>query len=672
MNKINKPSSRHYLRQQPLGLWLLGVLLLIAAFIRVDAHRFAYEHPDEIIAVKVTEHLIDSGNLDSNWQNADLPQGFKYPQYNFSGYLLFATGVLKIVQFFDFDNTLHILRYLSALLGVVAMALTYALGRQWFDKQVAVIAAVTVGINPLLFQDSLYARPETFLSCLTLCLLWLASTTRLAEKPRLFFSAVLLGIAVGTKLSMLAFLPLLFLPLPNSGYQRVESNQLSAFIVQCFVQLRRQWWWVLGAVIIGFVLAIPHVLTNMDAFWQGFQALQKQYTQGQWPHGLADGGLLERLQYALGYFIPTMGLLLWALVLLAGILLLKAKRYRLLAIWGIVITFFMIFATYRTFYERNFSHLLPVFSLFAAYALVAISQAARRWIGKKIGKPIIQALLLIALLFPAARLTLFLYHTVLPGVYKQQADTLRQRLESTYETTTISPGFVGNYQWLSHSIALPYCEKELLEYWSVGDRYTAKLPEKLIDSGFQEVGRIDAPFTDIVPSTLQTYLVHSTRFFYRPLSIKNCTVARQNALLQQQIGKYLSINIIHQDPNWSLASGYDSLKGAFEDSGYYGSWSGNDTYMGKLQWRLDVQGVEQIALPIIAGPNAKRQSVTIIDAETQRVLWQLAGQATQSWKVHRLTVPKGIDAVIVSVEDAGDDWGEWSAIGIPRQAFIVD
>ncbi len=432
--------------------------------------------------------------------------------------------------------------------------------------------------------------------------------------------------------------------------------------------LRRYGWLIVVGVGLGFVIAVPYAPFNTEAFLNGFQVLQKQYTLGQWPHGLADGTLVERFNYALGYFIPTMGAVLWVCVLIAGLLLLGEKRYRLLTIWGMAVTFFVIFATYRTFYERNFSHLIPIFSLFTAYVLVTISQSIEQWWHKSVLTSAVLASLLLALLFPAARLSIFLYHSILPGTYKQQVNTLRKHLEQQYQTTAILPGFIKNYRQLNRFMTLPNCANELLEYWTTGDRYTTTLPAEIISNGFREVGRVKSPFTSIVPSTLHTYFAHDTRFFYRPFSATACAPTTQKALTQQGIGQAIAMKTVRQDANWSLAGAYGRLDGVFGDK-YFGSWSGSDSYTGLLQWQLDVQGLGQIALPIITGPKAGRQSITVTDADSQRIVWQWAGKTTPNWKIHRIMIPEGIKSVMVSAEDAGDGWGEWSAIGIPRKVL---
>lgn len=646
-------------------LLVIGLLLLIIAIIRVDALRFDYYHPDEIIAVKVTEQVLNSGRLDTNWQHADLPEIFKYPQYNFSGYMLFASAVLKGVQAFGFDNTLHILRYLSALLGLIAVMLTYFLGRQWFNQQIALFATLLVAVNPLLFQDALYARPETLLTCLTLGLLWVTGVKSLSEKRRLLLAALLLGFCVGIKLSMLAFTPLLFLPLT------VKQSRLMTFITTYFIELWCRWWLVLCGVLLGFLLAVPYAIVNIEGFLNGFHFLSHQYNGGHWPHGLFDGTISSRFLYALGYFVPTMGALLWLLVIMAGVFLLKSRQYRLLGIWGIAVVFFVIFATYRTFFERNFSHLLPIFCLFAAYVLVVLYQLISKWFYFRQWRTAGLVILLVAVRFPSVRLSVFLYQTILPGYHDKQVGILRNQLQKTYGVQAYSPGFISNWQWLSSLLAVPNCTAELLEYWSVGDRYTKMLPQKLIASGFQMVGHINSPFDQIVPSTLHTYFAQATTFFYRPFDEARCRAAKQNMLTEQSIGQYLPIKIIRQDKSWSLAGGYGKMVSAFGDNAYYASWSGDDRHMGILQWRLDLQNVEQVVLPIAAGPNADKQIVTIIDEQTQRTLWKSQGQMRQTWRVHRFDVPKDVKSVIVTAEDNGDGWGEWLAVGLPRQAFMI-
>ena len=98
---------------------LIGTLTLCAV-LRLWPLQFDYFHPDEVIAVEVARHVVDTGSLDTNWKNAVLPIDFKLPQYNFSGYILSAAVVDGIVKAFEGPgrDTLAALRFWSALLSM--------------------------------------------------------------------------------------------------------------------------------------------------------------------------------------------------------------------------------------------------------------------------------------------------------------------------------------------------------------------------------------------------------------------------------------------------------------------------------------------------------------------------------------------------------------------------
>jgi 4-amino-4-deoxy-L-arabinose transferase-like glycosyltransferase len=194
--------------------YLLAMILLICAALRLWPLQYEYYHPDEDISVGVAQQVVESGSLDTNWKNAALPPDFKLPQYNFSGYLLSAAAVdagLKVLPGDAPRDTLKALRLWSALLAIAAAALTFAVGRRFFGTPTALIATLLVAINPLLAQDGFYARPEPFVTALTLALV-LAEPAGTLLYRRVFLAAMIAGVLIATKVSMLALLPLLFAP----------------------------------------------------------------------------------------------------------------------------------------------------------------------------------------------------------------------------------------------------------------------------------------------------------------------------------------------------------------------------------------------------------------------------------------------------------------------------
>ena len=100
-------------------------------------------------------------------------------------------------------------------MGLGVVWLTYLLAKRISDTLAA--------LNPLLFEDSLFARPESFVTLLTLIAAWLMTRDQHPKSEIAGVSAVsfVVGLLIATKISMLALLPLPFLPLKTVGSCRL-------------------------------------------------------------------------------------------------------------------------------------------------------------------------------------------------------------------------------------------------------------------------------------------------------------------------------------------------------------------------------------------------------------------------------------------------------------------
>ena len=71
------------------GLWYLAcfAIVLLGFALRAAFYQKGYTYPDEPITREVVRHMLQSGDLDTNWAKADLEPHFRFDQYNFSSYL---------------------------------------------------------------------------------------------------------------------------------------------------------------------------------------------------------------------------------------------------------------------------------------------------------------------------------------------------------------------------------------------------------------------------------------------------------------------------------------------------------------------------------------------------------------------------------------------------------
>lgn len=497
---------------------LIGTLVLCAA-LRLWPLQFDYFHPDEVIGVEVARHVVDTGSLDTNWKNAALPVDFKLPQYNFSGYILSAAVVDGIVKAFAGPerDTLLSLRFWSALLSVAAAGLAFVVGRSLFGVAAGMIACLLVTLNPLLVQDALYARPEPYVTLLTLLVLW--GVQDRASGRRLFLSALAAGVLVATKISMVGLLPLLYLPeaMPEARFW----PGLLTYLKQILRELPRRAAAVVPGVAIGFIIGAPFALSNTGDYWTGIEFLLRQYGGPQWPFGLGEATTPERLVYVGNYFGVTTGALLLALSLAGAIWAGAAQNFRALAVYALALVFAIRFATYPAFFERNLSHLIPIFLIFAAYGLVrlaAMAPARKAWVVR----PVTLAVILGIALIPALRTTTLLLADEFSGNARKELNSLRAEMVGTYGLEATVIGGQQDYAALNDE-SFPRCSPWLLEVVHFHSaRSDASLLRVSAQNGFREVGRYVSKFMYVPTASLHTYTTPTIIFLSRPADLAQC------------------------------------------------------------------------------------------------------------------------------------------------------
>lgn len=141
------------------GLYLLLALILILAaglrFYRLDAQSL---WNDEGNSARIAERPL-----------ADIVAGAAGDIHPPAYYILLA-GWRGLVGWTEFG-----LRSLSALLGVLAVALIYAVGSRLFERRVGVLAALLVALSPFQIYYSQEARMYVLLALLSAASIWLAA-----------------------------------------------------------------------------------------------------------------------------------------------------------------------------------------------------------------------------------------------------------------------------------------------------------------------------------------------------------------------------------------------------------------------------------------------------------------------------------------------------------------
>ncbi len=351
--------------------WLAVVVLLVAGYVlRVAHYDRPWSHPDEVITAEVVGHMRQSGDWDTNWAKANLEPGLRYDQYNFSAHLYgtyFFYRLAKLVPgtaaWRSADGGWYVYRFFSVLLATFAVWQTLCLGRKLAGPGVALAAAGLVVVQPLLVQDAHYARPEAFVTTLMLALVACCWPEPGFRPARMIAAGFIVGLLVATKVSMLVlgWLPLVpWLATAGGG--------------------RARWGWLAGlplAIVAGFAAGAPGAVAHPAAYWHGVRYLMTQYSGLHLPHSHLDGSAVADMQGA--YFRATLGWPALCAFAVGAVALGAGRKWRALALLvGPVALFAGYFASRSVFFERNVSHVLPLFALVAAYGLHVATRALTR------------------------------------------------------------------------------------------------------------------------------------------------------------------------------------------------------------------------------------------------------------------------------------------------------
>jgi 4-amino-4-deoxy-L-arabinose transferase-like glycosyltransferase len=486
-------------------VWLaisLFAVCSISLWLRYSALELVYDHPDEPIATALVNGIAKNKTLDTNWINYEVPERFKkrFPdgQYNFSSYYL-PFGLLNQLTAERFDFDLRALRTASMAMSVAVILATFALGWRLGGNLVGFSAALMVAASSQIFHDSLYARPEAFFTLLTVLAMYAAAAAQAHSYRLLALSSVIMGILIACKISAMPLVPipgLIFLLMQDRlTFRRVFNVG--------FISL--------SGVFAGALIGAPHAFLNPDAFFAGAAGLVHQYSTGGGPLGLKDGGYLERCVYLLNYLGPTMG---WPVIVLAGVGFFVARTNAIMMVIAFAALASLIYLGTKTvFFERNFSHCLPVVYILSGFGVKAVSGFFGR------AKLLIIGSILVLAMWPGIALTKIIRFDILTGKDNERIQQFRQNIQNSYPQRlpyVIWPNLTYGdaYPALQAHLAKQQCPC-LVEFFDSDDRYSWNTLNRFQhEYKARYIAKIDSPFRNISTSTLQQYLAVSHVVFY--------------------------------------------------------------------------------------------------------------------------------------------------------------
>jgi hypothetical protein len=463
-----------------------ALLLVLVLFVclRWDSWPKTY-FADELIPLAVVKHMEVSGTLDSNWDHADWRGDFAggvydLQQYNFSSYHVTLRAIKAGVSALGVSPPdITLFRICSLVFQCIATLLIGQMLWRHVDAGTALAAVGFLSVMPQAVIDAHYARPEAFVTLLVAACVWLGWRVCAQSIPRVItadvMSALLWGVAFACKISLLPMAIMAWLCLLWRG---VRGGWLIG-------------WWLCFCA--GFALSAPAAFTDPVGFLHGAGILFTQY--GTAPAAgpvwaLASGGVL--LSYLIGFF----GVPAWLLLCLPAIRPLPVTWRRM--VWVcllITLLYGFLFAWQKVFFERNLSHLMPLWAVLFALGARQLVRAMPSRLLQSLG-----CLLLVILLAERAVLSQGIVSAFFRGstAVAQQITAYEQNVRNAY------PGAVIEWQPMQDP-ALPD---------RAGTDVVLRVPhiklpvQRLLDARMQQagwtaIGRLPLPYGTLPYNQLQ-------------------------------------------------------------------------------------------------------------------------------------------------------------------------
>jgi 4-amino-4-deoxy-L-arabinose transferase-like glycosyltransferase len=357
---------------------ILFLLLLLAMALALRLQQWnSVNLPDESVMLKMTLHLFDNPFPNGNYPGyPGFPPLFLYFNFLLSFVcqkILLFFGVIQFPSQFVYSNLgydfiLKAGRIVTALTGTALVALAWRMGREFFGRAAAWLAALLMAVNSYLVFDAHIFKPDTLMALLLCASLYYAlKHDRDAQWRWLILSSLFFGLAVAAKYN--SAVELFFL--------------LPAFLITCRRNRQPLWKPLLmapAAMAIGFFAGAPnwlvHPLLNIGAAYRfvtyhysSFQFYEKKRVYSAFAKTILDG----------------FGPVLFAFLLIGLLAIIFNRRRSVILIAAYVIVYVAILGNTSYFGTRMVLPLLPALALIIAHGLFyavppLLRKFRRRWL----------------------------------------------------------------------------------------------------------------------------------------------------------------------------------------------------------------------------------------------------------------------------------------------------
>jgi len=354
------------LESQALHRLLVFSVVAAAFLVRIISIWSGYPlvvHPDEHNIVEAAWNIARSGDL--NPHLFDYPAFFIYVQALLYTAVATLERIVSATSMADWPDVRFYIysRALNVVISTATIFVVYEIGKRLFNPWVGLLAMCFIGASHLHMANSIIVSVDSSVA------LWSSLSAFMAvliytRGERLRFSlagGAFAGLAVGSKYTaFLAVLPMIVAHLAGGAQKRRISRNLLYGLI---------------AVPAVFFATSPYIVLDFQAFSDAMSFVRGAYSVS---HPGADAlASTSYLVYLKGLAAESYGMAPSALALAGMAVLFATERWKAVMLSSFAFALFLFVGSYRVYYLRNITAMIPVLSLFSAYALYVVLDRCR-------------------------------------------------------------------------------------------------------------------------------------------------------------------------------------------------------------------------------------------------------------------------------------------------------
>ena len=377
----------------------LAIVALLAIALALRLYQFDWDqghlyHPDERFILGSAAAISLSWPIDFRTilttQGTLIPHDYSYSYGTLSLYLLRLVQALLVqlnhlipsLHFLDEINDLGFLRVvgrpISALFDTATVYLVYRLGRLFYGKRVAFLAAAFVTFSVIDLQLSHFYATDTIMTALVIAAIASSATYLKTGRTKwAIWAGVFAGLALATKASAatvlapvtVAYLLRLFFAEERDGKSRLKSATAAEFGRVAGMGVMS-----LAAGFVAFVVAEPFAIIDFHSFITGV------LEQSSMVRGIADLPYTRQYFDRPPYLYFLQNLILFGagvplgLSMVTGFLFIVCRNFRRPRVCDLLLLSYVVpyFAITGDFWAKFLRYMLPISPLLALFGAVLL------------------------------------------------------------------------------------------------------------------------------------------------------------------------------------------------------------------------------------------------------------------------------------------------------------